>query len=39
MRARKQLALFAGAYLLYNLGRALTNGDMDLAVANAGWVL
>src|ERR1700754_3327355 len=39
MRARNQLVLFGAAYLLYNLGRALTNGDMDLAVANAGWVL
>jgi hypothetical protein len=39
MRARNQLALFLGAYVLYNLGRALTHGDMSLAVSNAQWVL
>ena len=39
MRARRELLLFGAAYLLYNAGRAVTNGDMDLAIANAGWVL
>ncbi|MDA0166911.1 phosphatase PAP2 family protein [Solirubrobacter ginsenosidimutans] len=39
MKARRELLLFGAAYLLYNAGRAVTNGDMDLAIANAGWVL
>lgn len=39
MRARREIALFAAAYLLYNAGRGLTNGDMDLAISNAQWVL
>jgi membrane-associated phospholipid phosphatase len=39
LRARRELALFAGAYLLYNAGRGLTSGDMDLALANASWVI
>jgi membrane-associated phospholipid phosphatase len=39
LRARRELALFAGAYLLYNAGRGLTNGDMDLAISNAQWVI
>ena len=39
MRARKELLLFGAAYLLYNAGRGLTNGDMDLAVSNAQWVI
>ena len=39
MRWRKELLLFAGAYLLYNAGRGITDGDMDLAIANAGWVI
>jgi membrane-associated phospholipid phosphatase len=39
LRARRELALFAGAYLLYNAGRGLTNGDMDLAITNAQWVI
>ncbi len=39
MRARKELLLFGAAYLLYNAGRGLTNGDMDLAVDNARWVI
>jgi hypothetical protein len=32
---RRQLALFAGAYLLYTLGRYLTIGDYDSAVRHA----
>jgi membrane-associated phospholipid phosphatase len=39
MRARRELLLFGAAYLLYNAGRGFTNGDMNLAVANANWVL
>ncbi len=39
MRWRKELLLSTGAYLLYNAGRGLTNGDMDLAIANANWVI
>jgi PAP2 superfamily protein len=39
MRWRRELLLFAGAYLLYNAGRGFTNGDMNLAVANANRVL
>ena len=39
MRWRRELLLFGAAYLLYNAGRGFTNGDMDLAVANANWVL
>ena len=39
MRARKEILLFGAAYLLYNAGRGLTNGDMDLAVSNAQWVI
>src|SRR5688500_1198080 len=39
MRARRELALFAAAYFLYNAGRGLTNGDMDLAIDNARWVI
>jgi membrane-associated phospholipid phosphatase len=39
MRARKELLLFGAAYLLYNAGRGLTSGDMDLAIANADWVI
>ena len=34
-----ELKLFAGAYLLYNVGRWLTVGDMDTAVANAEWIV
>ena len=39
MKGRRELALFAAAYLLYNAGRWVTNGDMDLALANAQTVL
>jgi membrane-associated phospholipid phosphatase len=39
MRARRELALFAAAYLLYNAGRGITSGELDLAIANANWVL
>jgi membrane-associated phospholipid phosphatase len=34
-----ELKLFAGAYLLYNLGRWITAGDMDPAVENAHWIV
>jgi hypothetical protein len=39
LRARREIALFSAAYLLYNAGRGLTNGDMDLALANASWLV
>src|SRR5690349_23392357 len=39
MRWKRELLLFAGAYVLYNAGRGFTSGDMNLAVANANWVL
>jgi membrane-associated phospholipid phosphatase len=39
MKARKELLLFGAAYLLYNAGRGVTSGEMDLAIANANWVL
>jgi hypothetical protein len=39
MKWRKELLLFAGAYLLYNAGRGITSGQMDLAIANANWVI
>lgn len=35
----RELAVFAGAYLLYNAGRGLTSGQMDLALGNAQWVV
>lgn len=35
----RELTLFAGAYLLYNAGRGLTSGQMDLALGNAQWVV
>ena len=38
-RGVKELALFGAAYLLYNAGRGLTSGNMDLALSNAQWVL
>ena len=31
--------MFGAAYVLYNVGRGLTNGDMSQAVANAHWVI
>ena len=34
-----ELELFAGAYLLYNIGRWITAGDMDPAVGNAHWIV
>jgi hypothetical protein len=34
-----ELKLFAGAYLLYNLGRWITAGDMAPAVDNAHWIV
>jgi hypothetical protein len=39
LRARGQLALFAGVYLLYLIGRWLTGGDMDAALEHARWVI
>jgi len=39
MKWRRELLLFGAAYLLYNAGRGFTSGDIDLAVANADWVL
>jgi hypothetical protein len=39
MRSKRELLLFAGAYVLYNAGRGFTSGDMNLAVAIANWVL
>ena len=39
MKWTRELLLFGAAYLLYNAGRGFTNGDMNLAVANADWVL
>ncbi|MDA0184034.1 phosphatase PAP2 family protein [Solirubrobacter phytolaccae] len=35
----RELALFAFAYLLYNAGRWATNGDVDLALSNARWLV
>lgn len=34
-----ELKLFAGAYLLYNVGRSVTLGDLTPAVENARWIL
>jgi membrane-associated phospholipid phosphatase len=39
MRARTQLALFGGVYLLYLIGRWVTGGDMDAALEHARWVI
>ena len=39
MRWRSELLLFGAAYLLYNAGRGITSGQMDLAIANADWVI
>jgi membrane-associated phospholipid phosphatase len=38
-RGVRELALFGAAYLLYNAGRGLTSGQMDLALSNAAWVV
>ena len=38
-RAGTELLVFGAAYVLYNVGRGLTNGDMTQAVANAHWVI
>jgi membrane-associated phospholipid phosphatase len=38
-RARTQLTLFAGVYLLYLIGRWVTGGDMDAALEHARWVI
>ncbi len=38
-RAGTELLVFGVAYVLYNLGRGLTNGDMSQAVSNAHWVI
>jgi hypothetical protein len=37
--ARKQIGIFALAYLLYSAARYLTVGDLGAAKANAGWIL
>jgi hypothetical protein len=39
LRARTQLSLFAGVYLLYLIGRWLTGSDMDAALEHARWVI
>jgi membrane-associated phospholipid phosphatase len=39
LRARTQLLLFAGVYLLYLIGRWVTGGDMDAALEHARWVI
>jgi hypothetical protein len=36
---RRQLALFAGAYLLYALGHCLTIGDYQTALGHAGLIV
>ncbi|MDA0174748.1 phosphatase PAP2 family protein [Solirubrobacter taibaiensis] len=38
-RGVRELALFGAAYLLYNAGRGVTSGQMDLALSNAQWVV
>ena len=38
-RGVRELALFGAAYLLYNAGRGVTSGQMDLALGNAQWVV
>jgi hypothetical protein len=38
-RGVRELALFGAAYVLYNAGRGVTSGNMDLALTNAQWVL
>jgi len=38
-RGLRELALFGLAYLLYNAGRWVTNGDVDLALSNARWLV
>ena len=37
--AATSCSLFGAAYLLYNAGRGLTSGEMELALANASWVI
>jgi hypothetical protein len=37
--ARKQIGIFALAYLLYSAARYLTVGDLGVAKANADWIL
>jgi membrane-associated phospholipid phosphatase len=39
LRARRQLVLFAGVYLLSLIGRWVTGGDMDAALEHARWVI
>ena len=39
MRARTQLALFGAAYVLYDLARWITVGDVGAATEHAHWVL
>ncbi|MBE2318944.1 phosphatase PAP2 family protein [Solirubrobacter sp. CPCC 204708] len=38
-RGVRELMLFGAAYLLYNAGRGVTSGQMDLAQSNAQWVV
>jgi hypothetical protein len=38
-RGRRELVLFAFAYLLYSLGRWVAIGDTDVATAHAHWIL
>ena len=38
-RGVRELALFGAAYLVYNAGRGVTSGQMDLALSNAQWVI
>jgi hypothetical protein len=37
--ARAQIGLFLFAYLVYSAGRWLTVGDLDVAKANAAWIM
>jgi hypothetical protein len=37
--ARAQVGLFVLAYLLYSIGRWITVGDLDVAKANADWIM
>ena len=39
MRTRRQLGLFLGAYLIYDLGRWIAHGEIGPATENARWVL
>jgi membrane-associated phospholipid phosphatase len=39
MRGRRQLALFGAAYVVYTVGRWLTNGDLAAATEHARWII